>query len=331
VLRRSLALVSVVAAAAFAAAPNAPAATHVVPAAGVVDVTTNLAYENSAAAGTGMVLTGTGEVLTNNHVIRGATTIHVTIPSTGKTYPATVVGYSVPEDVAVLQLTGASHLRTVTLGRSALVKVGQAVTALGNAQGVGGAPKPAAGKVTGVGLSIVATDGEGHSEQLTGLIKTNALLEPGDSGGPLLNTVGRVIGMNTAGSVGFYFQTSHEGYAIPIDHAVALAKQIVAGRESATVHIGSTAFLGVSIDTSGNQTTAGALIGSVVPGSPADQAGLVAGDTITAVDGTSVAGFDSLATLLLQHHGGDAVDLQWLDQTGTAQSTTLTTAAGPPQ
>jgi S1-C subfamily serine protease len=330
-LRGFLALASAVAAATLATAPHAGAATHASLGAGVVDVTTNLAYENSAAAGTGMVLTGSGEVLTNNHVIRGATTIHVTVPSTGHTYAATVVGYSVAEDIAVLQLSSASHLRTVTLGRSTSVKVGQAVTALGNAQGAGGAPKPAPGKVTGVGRSIVASDGQGHSEQLTGLIQTNAALEPGDSGGPLLNGAGRVIGMNTAGSVGFYFQTSRQGYAIPIDHAVALAKLIVAGRGSATIHIGSTAFLGVSIDTSGSQTTAGALIVSVVPGSPADQAGLVAGDTITAVDGQPVASYDTLATLLLQHHGGDSVTLQWLDQTGTSQSTSLTTAAGPPQ
>jgi S1-C subfamily serine protease len=270
-------------------------------------------------------------VLTNNHVIRGATTIRVTVPSTGQSYPATVVGYSVTEDVAVLQVTGASHLRTVTLGRSATVKVGQTVLALGNAQGAGGPPKPARGKVTGVGSSIVASDGQGHSEQLIGLIRTNAALEPGDSGGPLLNASGRVIGMNTAGSVGFSFQASHDGYAIPIDHAVALVKLMVAGKGSTTVHIGTTAFLGVSIDTSGSQTTTGALITDVIGGTPAEQAGLAAGDTITALDGQPVTGYDSLASLMLQHHGGDTVTLEWVDQTGAAQSASVTTASGPPQ
>jgi S1-C subfamily serine protease len=328
-VHRSFAILA--AAAALAFVPQAGAATHVSLATGVVDVTTNLAYENSAAAGTGMVLTPTGEVLTNNHVIRGATTIRVVDPSTGRSWPATVVGYSVAEDVAVLQLTGASHLRTVTLGRSATVKVGQIVTALGNAQGAGGPPKPARGTVTGVGNSIVASDGQGHSEQLTGLIKTNAALEPGDSGGPLLNAAGRVIGMNTAGSVGFYFQTSHQGYAIPIDHAVSLVKLIVAGKGSSTVHIGSTAFLGVSVDTSGSPTTAGALISDVISGTPAEQAGLAAGDTITAVDGQPVTDYNSLAALLLQHHGGDTVTLQWIDETGASQSASLTTASGPPQ
>ncbi len=131
--------------------------------AGVVDVTTNLAYQSGSAAGTGMVLTPAGEVLTNNHVIRGATTIRVTDPSTGRGYAATVVGYSVASDVAVLQLTGASHLHTVTLGNSSTVKLSQRVTVVGNAGGTGGKPSSATGRVTGLGRSIVASDGQGLS------------------------------------------------------------------------------------------------------------------------------------------------------------------------
>ena len=133
---------------------------------GVVDVTTTLGYQNGSAAGTGIVLTSTGEVLTNNHVIRGATDLRVIDPSTGKSYAATVVGYSVTRDIAVLQLKGASHLHTVTLGNSATVKVGQKVTAVGNAQGRGGTPASATGKVTAVKRSIVASDETGVSEQL---------------------------------------------------------------------------------------------------------------------------------------------------------------------
>ena len=107
---------------------------------GVVDVDTNLGYQNVAAAGTGMVLSSAGEILTNNHVIRGATTIHVTVPATNRSYAATVVGYDVSADVAVLKLRGASGLQTVALGNSGTLTRGQTVTAVGNAGGAGGAP-----------------------------------------------------------------------------------------------------------------------------------------------------------------------------------------------
>jgi S1-C subfamily serine protease len=300
---------------------------------GVVDVTTTLGYQNGSAAGTGIVLTSTGEVLTNNHVIRGATDLHVIDPSTGRSYAATVVGYSVTRDIAVLQLTGAARLHTVALGNSTTVKVGQKVTAVGNAQGRGGKPTSAAGKVTAVKRTIVASDESGVSEQLTGLIQIDAALQPGDSGGPLLNKAGRVIGMDTAASAGFAFQASHEGYAIPINAALALAKQIVAGQASLLVHIGSTPFLGVSVspaDSSQGSAT-GALILSVVPGSPAEQAGLVAGDTITSLDGQAIVTYNDLSKLLLQHAAGDSVTLQWIDGTGATQTAALTTAAGPPQ
>jgi S1-C subfamily serine protease len=296
---------------------------------GVVDVTTTLGYQNSSAAGTGIVLTSTGEILTNNHVIRGATDLRVIDPSTGRSYAATVVGYSVMRDIAVLQLKGASHLHTVTLGNSATVKVGQKVTAVGNAQGRGGKPASATGKVTAIKRSIVASDGNGLSEQLTGLIQIDAALQPGDSGGPLLNKAGRVIGMDTAASATFAFQSSHEGYAIPINQALVLAKQIVTGQASLVVHIGSTPFLGVSISPAG--TTQGALVQSVVPGSPAEQAGLVAGDTITTLDGQAIATYDQLSSLLLQHAAGDTVTLQWIDGTGATQTADVTTASGPPQ
>jgi S1-C subfamily serine protease len=300
---------------------------------GVVDVTTTLGYQNGSAAGTGIVLTSTGEILTNNHVIRGATDLRVIDPSTGRSYAATVVGYSVTRDIAILQLNGASHLHIVTVGNSSTVKVGQKITAVGNAQGRGGKPAAAAGKVTGVKRSIVASDENGLSEQLTGLIQIDAALQPGDSGGPLLNKAGRVIGMDTAASATFAFQASHEGYAIPINQALTLAKQIVAGQASLVVHIGSTPFIGVSVSTadSSQGMAAGALVVSVVPGSPAEQAGLVEGDTITALDGQAIVTYDQLSKLLLQHAAGDTVTVQWIDGTGATQTADVTTAVGPPQ
>ena len=246
---------------------------------GIVDVETNLGYQHVAAAGTGMILTSSGEILTNNHVIRGATAISVIVTATGRRYAATVVGYSVSADVAVLMAKGASGLQTVRLGDSSKLKRGQSVTAVGNAGGAGGAPAVTKGTITALGRTIIAGDQDGSAEQLVDLIETNAALRPGDSGGPLLDRAGRIIGMDTAASNNFSFQSGgNGGYAIPINRAVALAKQIVAGSRSATVHIGPTGFLGVTVQPSGylqdGADTKGALIVSIVPGSPAERAGL---------------------------------------------------------
>ena len=147
----------------------------------------------------------------------------------------------------------------------------------------------------------------------------------------LFNRSGRVIGMNTAASTSFQIQSSSQAFAIPINRALALAKQIMAGRASTTVHIGSTPFLGISIGSSTGQGPAGALVAQVVPGSPADQAGIVAGDTITALDGQTVTTFQDLSMLLLQHSAGTSVPLTLIDQTGATQTVNVQTIAGPPQ
>jgi S1-C subfamily serine protease len=326
--RRAAAVIAAAVVAAIGFSQHASAATIRT---GVVDVTTNLAYQNASAAGTGIVLTASGEVLTNNHVIRGATTIRVIDPSTGRSYAADVVGYSVANDVAVLQLTGASHLHPVALGNSSTVKVGQRVTAVGNAGGVGGRPSAATGKVTGVGLSIVASDGGGISEQLTGLIRVDAALQPGDSGGPLLNASGRVIGMDTAGSSTLAAYAPREGYAIPINRALVLAKQIVAGHSSATVHVGSTPFIGISVGPPADPSIAGLQVVQVVPGTAAEQAGIGAGDTLTSVNGQPVGSYDSLTGLLLRYNAGASLTIAWIDQTGATQTATIVTGSGPPQ
>src|SRR6201994_2103872 len=168
---------------------------------GLVDVVSTLGDQNATAEGTGMVLTSTGEILTNNHVIDGATSIKVTDIGNGKTYTATVVGYDATKDIAVLQLQDASGLPTISLGDSSSVTVGSKVTALGNAGGKGGTPSVATGTVTALNQSITASDeGGGSSEQLSGLIETNADIQPGDSGGPLVNSSGQIIGMDPAAS-----------------------------------------------------------------------------------------------------------------------------------
>jgi S1-C subfamily serine protease len=296
---------------------------------GVLIINTNLAYQNAAAAGTGMALTSNGIVLTNNHVIKGATTIKVVDPSTHRTYTATVLGYDAADDVAVLQLQGASHLKTVLVGNSSSARTGQAVTAIGNAGGTGKLT-PAAGRIVALRQTITASDEDGSSEQLIGLLETNAGIQPGDSGGPLINAAGRVLGMDTAASSNFASQGgATQAYAIPINKALTIAKQIESGN-STTAHIGPTAFLGVSVESAPNGQS-GALIAGLVSGGPADQAGLVAGDVITALDGNPV---DSPTTLgsLMQHETPNAsVEVDYLDQTGTQQTTTVTLGTGPPQ
>ena len=302
---------------------------------GVVVVDTNLAYQNGAAAGTGMVLTQDGQVLTNNHVIRGATTIRVVVPQTRRSYAARVVGYSISADVALLQLTNASGLATVALADSTKVEPGQTVTAVGNAGGTGRLIATT-GKVIGLDRTITVSDEQGGMVQLNRLIETDASLQPGDSGGPLLDANGRVIGMDSAASAGFSFQGApSDGYAIPIARATSIVKQIVDGRASAQVHIGGTAFLGVQVQTSGyfsnGEYKAGELVMGVVPGSPGAKAGITAGVVITAVNARTVESQAALVALLLPRHPGDTVTLSWIDQTGARHKGSVTLASGPPQ
>ena len=326
---------------------------------GLVDVNTNFGYQNASGAGTGIVLTSNGEVLTNNHVINGATSISVTDLGNGRTYSATVVGYDRTADVAVLQLKGASGLRTSKLANSSSVKVGEPVVAIGNAGGVGGRPSTAGGSVTALGQAITASDSlTGTSEQLTGLIQVNSDVQPGDSGGPLVDSAGQVIGMDTAASSGYSLQAAaNQGYAIPINTAMTVAHQIEAGRSSATVHVGPTAFLGVTI--SSNPTgsagygyqgygyqgynpygsasgspyggpAAGAQVSGVIPGGAAATAGLAGGDVITSLNGQAISGPAALTAGISQDHPGQRIQLGWTDPSGLSHTATVILGSGPP-
>jgi S1-C subfamily serine protease len=304
---------------------------------GLVDIYTTLGYQQAQAAGTGMVLTSSGEVLTNNHVINGATSITARDIGNGRTYQAKVVGYDHSHDIAVIQLQGASGLQTVTLGDSGSASSGQKVVALGNALGKGGTPAVATGHIASLGASITASDeGAGTSEQLTGLIHHNAGIQPGDSGGPLVDTAGQVIGINTAASQGTQFQGQQtQAFAIPINQAKSIAGQIEAGTSSTTVHIGPTGLLGVQIMSAdsaaanGIQAGAGATVAGVVSGTPAAGAGLTQGDVIVSVDGQSVSSPEQLQSALGQHHPGDSVTIGWQDQAGQTQSAAIVLANGP--
>jgi S1-C subfamily serine protease len=314
---------------------------------GLVDINTIVDYGQAQAAGTGMVLTANGEVLTNNHVIEGATSISVTDVGNGKTYSATVVGYNVSSDVAVIQLSGASGLQTVTTA-SAAASVGEQVVGIGNAGGTGGTPSYAGGTVTATDQSITASDElTGTDEQLTGMIETNADIQAGDSGGSLVNDSGQVIGMDTAGSSTGSFQFAGQaqgtGYAIPISTATSIASQIEAGRSSSSVHVGPTAFLGVETGGQGGgfggyggyggggfNSISGVQISGVVANSAAADAGLAEGDVITSVGGYSVTSQSELQDVMVDDMSpGRTVTVVYFDTAGQQQSVTLTLGSGP--
>ncbi|HMD22964.1 MAG TPA: trypsin-like peptidase domain-containing protein, partial [Streptosporangiaceae bacterium] len=213
----------------------------------LVIINTNLQFDSEAAAGTGMVINADGLVLTNNHVIDGSTKITATVAATGRTYSATVVGYDKTGDIALIQLQNASGLTVVPIGNSSSVKTGNAVVALGNAEGRGRITA-AAGGVTGLNQTITASEegGPTASETLTGMIQTDANIVPGDSGGPLAGSTG-VIGMDTAGNAVSDQQQAPAGFAIPINTALSVARQIAGGHASSTITIGYPPFVGVFI------------------------------------------------------------------------------------
>jgi S1-C subfamily serine protease len=215
---------------------------------GLVDITATLKYDSETAEGTGMILSPSGLVLTNNHVIDGATSVTAMLVDSGKTFQARVIGYDSKDDIALLQLIGAAGLPTVSFGNSSQVKVGTAVLALGNADGRGGAT-PAAGIINGLNRSIQASDaGSGTTEDLSHMLETDALIQQGDSGGALANNAGQVIGMVTAANTGSADGASGTtGFAIPIDTALNIASEIAAGQPSGTVSIGLPGFLGVEV------------------------------------------------------------------------------------
>jgi S1-C subfamily serine protease len=297
---------------------------------GVVTVKVRFAT-GGAGAGTGIVLTRSGEVLTNNHVIRGARSIRVTVPSTGRTYSATVEGYSIARDIALLDLQGAQGLRTAALGDSADVRLGDKIVTVGNAGGAGLTVK--SGRVVRLSRSITVRGEDGNPARLSGLIETTAPLQPGDSGGPLLLD-GEVVGMDAAASSTLsYSMSGGEGYAIPIETVLRIARTIEAGRRTSNVHVGPTAFLGVSVaDTRGSEGSAGgAVVQGVSPASPAAKAGLGSGDVITSLAGRRVRTAAALRALIVRLTPGQLVRVVWTDPFSGRTTARVRLISGPPQ
>jgi S1-C subfamily serine protease len=288
-----------------------------------VDIYTVQKYNGAAAAGTGMVLTPNGEILTNNHVIRGATSIHVTVVSTGASYQAKVVGTAPTKDVAVIQLTGASGLTVANLGDSSAVRVRDQVTGVGNAGGVGGTPSAATGTVLAINKTISASDEGGlNAEKLHNMIITNAPIRSGDSGGPLYNAQDEVIGVDTAAST----NGPSRGFAIPINRAVSLAGEIEKGIETSSIHIGYPGFLGISL---ANGANGGAGVAGVLAGGAAAKAGLRGGDVITDVDGTAIRTGDQLQKTISGKQPGDKVSITYEDPRTGRHTVTVTLGTGP--
>jgi S1-C subfamily serine protease len=336
---------------------------------GLVIINTNLQFDSEAAAGTGMVINPNGLVLTNNHVIDGSTKITATVAATGKTYPATVVGYDKTRDIALIQLQNASGLTIVPIGNSSSVKIGNAVVALGNAEGrsrITATP----GEVTGLNQTITASE-EGSStasETLSGMIQTDADIVPGDSGGPLAGSTG-VIGMDTAGDAVSDQQQAPAGFAIPINTALSVARQIAGGHASSTITIGYPPFVGIFISSGSSSSpqaqeqqeeqqngggsgsspacytsnadltvpsaiapvSSGTLIIGTICGSPAASADMTGGAVITAVNGQAVGSPDDLTRTLSRFHPGDTISVTWVSPSGQHSTSSLHLTAGPPQ
>ncbi|HEU4362051.1 MAG TPA: S1C family serine protease [Mycobacterium sp.] len=300
--------------------PQAMAA-QVAPA--IVNVDTQMGYQSAVGAGTGIVIDPGGVVLTNNHVIAGATGIQVFSIGTGQTYDVDVIGFDRSHDVAVLQLRGAFNLPTANIGNSGAVAIGDPVVAMGNAGGQGGAPSAVPGRVTALSETVTASDSlTGSDETLTNMIKADTPIKPGDSGGPMVNGAGQVIGMNTAASENFQF--GGDGYAIPINQAMGIAGQIRAGIGSSTVHIGDTGFLGIGVADGGG----GAEVLQVISGTPAADIGIAEHDVITAVNGMPVNSATALTSILDQQHPGTTVTLTWHGPAGE-RSAPVTLVPGP--
>lgn len=300
---------------------------------GLVDINTTLGYQGAAGAGTGIILDPEGDVLTNNHVIEGATDITAVSLANSQSYPVDVLGFDRANDIAVVRLRGAGGLPTANIGRSADLVVGDPIAAIGNSNGTGGAPSYAPGTVTQLGASVRASDESGGgSRELFDLIRVAAAIRPGDSGGPLVNGSGQVVGVTVAATLNYRMGgvSGNEGFAIPIDRALGIANQIRSGAPSPSVHLGDTAFIGVGIaDAPPLGGPAGAVVRQVLPDTPAGQVGLRAGDVITSVDGLPVNSAADLSNIMDQRRPGNTITLNWVDRFGNPRSAPVLLAKGP--
>ncbi|HWD72741.1 MAG TPA: trypsin-like peptidase domain-containing protein [Actinomycetota bacterium] len=262
----------------------------------------------ASGQGSGMVLDTQGDVLTNAHVVTGATTLSVQVFGQPSIYQAKVLGVDTADDVAVIQIQNPGKLTPIPLGSSAGAQIGDPVVAIGNALGLApGGPTVTSGIISGLGRSLST-----NTERLTGLLQTDAALNPGNSGGPLADASGKVIGMNTAVST----DGQGVGFAIPIDKITPLIDQLKKGNTAARPQ----GFLGVSLSTA---TSGGAQITAVSAGTPAAAAGLQVGDVVTSIDSQAITSSGDAADYIASQTPGTRVTIHY-QRGGAAQTATAT-------
>ena len=333
----------------------------------VVDITATLGYDDETASGTGFFVDPKdGVVLTNNHVIRDATSVTVAIPGTQRSYQARIVGADTSADIAVLRITPLPGVPSAPIGDSSAVSVGSTVVAIGNRAGAGGPPVLAPGVISATGRTIQAADGaSGFTETLHNMLQTTAKIQPGDSGGPLADSAGAVIGVDTAAGTG----GAEAGYAIPINTAMSAERQIVSGRSSPGIVIGVGGFLGVIVPSttapspraqaaeerslgtapagSASQigcvpteagagvpvsvapVDSGALVDGVLCGTAADAAGITAGDVIITADGRAVSSPDALTAIVNACRPGSVVEVTWVSPADATRTSRVRLDSAP--
>ena len=257
-----------------------------------------------SGAGTGIIITADGEIVTNAHVVNGATAITVTLPNNGGTHPASIVGIDTTQDLAVIKVSGVSNLKPATFANSDTAQVGDSVLAVGNALGYGGAPTVTEGILSAKGRTLTGTD-----DNLSNLLQTDAAINPGNSGGPLVDTTGQVIGINVAVASGTTSEPAQNiGFSIPSNTVVNDLPSLKAGK-GANSQGGQTTQSGTFLGVSVADATGGALVQAVEPGSPAAAAGIQVGDLITSVGGKAIADGSALQQAIRSSKAGTTVTI----------------------
>ncbi|MBF6211308.1 trypsin-like peptidase domain-containing protein [Nocardia puris] len=297
----------------------------------LVHISTSTRAFGPGAAGSGIVLTAEGQVLTSHHVVKGADRVVVTLVDTGRIFTATVLGYDSSADIALLELPGAAGLTAAQLGNAADLRIRDEVLAIGNAGGTGGEPTAIAGRITALNSTIVALNSADLSRKaLTGMLEVAAAVSSGQSGGALADRFGAVVGVITAAS-GEREESERprepNGYAVPIETAMRVVRQIRSGSPTDSVHIGPTATLGVLIS---DAAPTGARVDVAIYGSPAYAAGLSRGEIVTAVDGRAITTARALRSAINVRRPGDTVQLVVLGTDGEERTVTVVLAEGTP-
>lgn len=269
--------------------------------------------------GSGVVFDQRGYILTNDHVVGEALDIVVVLPD-GRQFAGRVVGRSPENDIAVVKIDG-DNLPVAKLGDSDTLRVGQWVVAIGNALGLEGGPTVTAGVVSALNRTLQP----GPNQPPFGpLIQTDAAINPGNSGGPLVNLQGEVVGINTAKIQ----QAEGIGFAIPINKAKEIVAQLLEARPQPYLGIGGVTVTRALVVRFNLPVDRGVLVVSVVPGGPAEQAGLMPGDIIVRFDGQEIARVSDLDQALRRHQPGDRVEIV-INREGTERSLTVTLGEAP--